>query len=187
MNANFTFKLRRGPSFEWTERNTTLLAGEPGIEIDTGKFKIGNGVTPWSGLPYFSNDQLVGAMIAAAIADATFEGVPGPPGPKGDKGDTGNTGATGSQGLQGIQGIQGNTGLQGPKGDTGNTGSQGIQGDTGSQGPQGPKGDTGSIGPQGPKGDTGDAGTSYTGPKITVSSIAPSTPSTGDVWIDTSA
>jgi hypothetical protein len=97
------------------------------------------------------------AVIAQMIADAVIDGVPGPAGPKGDKGDTG------SQGIQGIQGIQG------VKGDTGNQGIQGIQG---------VKGDTGN---------TGAPGTSYSGPAITVATAAPSTPSVGDVWIDTSA
>lgn len=67
------------------------------------------------------------------------------------------------EGVPGPQGPQGPAGPQGPKGDTGNTGA------TGAQGPQGP------------------AGTSYTGPKITVSNTAPSSPTVGDVWIDTSS
>lgn len=79
------------------------------------------------------------------------------------------TGVPGPQGPAGPTGPTGATGAQGPKGDTGNTGATGAQG---------PKGDTGA---------TGAAGTSYTGPKITVASTAPSSPSTGDVWIDTSS
>jgi hypothetical protein len=95
--------------------------------------------------------------IAQMIADAVIEGVPGPAGP---------TGATGPKGDKGD------------KGDTGSQGIQGVTGSTGATGAQGPKGDTG---------DTGPAGTSYTGPKITVASSAPSSPTTGDVWIDTSS
>lgn len=57
-------------------------------------------------------------------------------------------------------------------------------GGTGTTGPQGP---TGATGAQGPAGTNGTNGTSYTGPKITGSSTPPSSPSTGDVWIDTSA
>jgi hypothetical protein len=65
--------------------------------------------------------------------------------------------------------IDGVPGPAGPKGDKGDTGNQGIQGI------------------QGVKGDTGAPGASYSGPTITVATTAPSTPTVGDVWIDTSA
>jgi hypothetical protein len=120
MTKNFVFKLRRGSTFEWVDTNPVLLSGEPGIELDTGKFKIGNGVTPWSQLPYFSNDDLIAVMIQNAISEATIEGTPGP------------------------------------------------------------------QGPEGPPGPQGDPGIDYSGPTITVSSTAPSTPAVGDIWIDTS-
>jgi|ERR1043165_6105864 hypothetical protein len=129
MTTEYVFKLRRGSAAEWTENNPVLFSGEPGVELDTGKFKIGNGVAAWLSLPYFSNDLLVSLMISDAIEAAVLDGVPGPPGPPG---------------------------VQGPKGDTGNTGAQ------------------------------GNPGVDYTGPTITVSSTAPSSPSVGDVWIDTS-
>ena len=148
MTTEYVFKFRRGTTAEWVDSNPVLASGEPGVELDTGSFKIGNGVAAWSALPYFSNDDFVSAMIDAAIANAVLEGVPGPPGPQGPAGPTGATGP------------QGSAGAQGPKGDTGNTGA------TGAQGP---------------------AGASYTGPTITVSTTAPSTPTIGDVWIDTSS
>lgn len=48
-------KFRRGNSSEWTSSGSTVLAsGEPGFELDTGRFKIGDGVTAWSGLYYAS-------------------------------------------------------------------------------------------------------------------------------------
>lgn len=140
-------QLRRGASAEWIEKNPVLRPGEPGLESDTQKFKIGNGVTSWVDLPYFANEDVIAEMIANAV----IEGVPGPTGPTGPQGPTGLTGPTGP------------TGAQGP---TGATGAQGPTGATGAQGP---------------------AGTSYTGPTITVSDTAPSTPAVGDVWIDTSA
>jgi hypothetical protein len=36
----------------WTSVNTLLGPGEIGIESDTGRFKVGNGVTPWNSLLY---------------------------------------------------------------------------------------------------------------------------------------
>lgn len=146
----FIFQFRRGTAAQWLVNDTVLRDGEPGFVTDTNQFKIGNGVLPWSALPYFVDH----AAIAQMIADAVISGVPGPQGPAGP------TGATGA------------TGPQGPAGPTGPTGATG---------PQGPQGDVGATGPQGP------AGTSYTGPKITVSDTAPSSPTVGDVWIDTSS
>jgi hypothetical protein len=36
----------------WTAQNPVLMAGEPGIESQTGNLKIGDGRTPWNVLPY---------------------------------------------------------------------------------------------------------------------------------------
>ena len=41
-------------SANWIENNPTLLMNEIGYELDTGGYKIGDGVTPWIGLQYFS-------------------------------------------------------------------------------------------------------------------------------------
>lgn len=43
---------RRGTAAQWTSANPTLLAGEEGFETDTGKVKIGDGVTAWAALKY---------------------------------------------------------------------------------------------------------------------------------------
>ena len=45
-------QLRRGSAQEWSNVNPTLAIGELGIEIDTGRIKIGDGITPWSSLRY---------------------------------------------------------------------------------------------------------------------------------------
>lgn len=46
------FKLRRGTAYEWAEKDPILDDGEPGVESDTSRLKIGNGMTPWSLLSY---------------------------------------------------------------------------------------------------------------------------------------
>lgn len=43
-------QLRRGITSLWTSRNPTLAAGEPGVDLTTGVFKVGDGVTPWATL-----------------------------------------------------------------------------------------------------------------------------------------
>jgi hypothetical protein len=50
----YTFKLRRGTSSDWATTNPILEDGEPGIEIDTNKLKIGDGIHHWLDLGYFS-------------------------------------------------------------------------------------------------------------------------------------
>lgn len=65
---NLRFKLRRFPSIIWTARNEVLLAGEPGVETDTDRFKIGDGVTPWNDLPYYLNENAISALVAEMIA-----------------------------------------------------------------------------------------------------------------------
>lgn len=48
-----TIRLKRGTSADWTIKNPVLEQGEPGLETDTGKFKIGDGFTAWLDLDYF--------------------------------------------------------------------------------------------------------------------------------------
>ena len=45
-------QIRRDTAANWTSTNPTLASGELGVETDTGKFKIGNGSSTWTGLPY---------------------------------------------------------------------------------------------------------------------------------------
>lgn len=76
MPDKFVFRLRRGPSNIWAEKNTVLGPGEPGIEIDTGWFKIGDGVTPWNDLPYFVDRDSAGdgasdPALAAHVSSET--------------------------------------------------------------------------------------------------------------------
>jgi hypothetical protein len=47
-----TIQMRRGAAATAATDNVTLAAGEIGVETDTGKFKIGDGSTPWNSLPY---------------------------------------------------------------------------------------------------------------------------------------
>jgi hypothetical protein len=45
-------QLRRGPASDWTLYNPILSEGELGLEIDTGKLKVGDGTASWSQLNY---------------------------------------------------------------------------------------------------------------------------------------
>jgi len=92
-------QFRRGTAAQWAAANSLLAQGELGLELDTGKFKLGDGVTLWNSLSYASGPT----------------GATGPTGPAGTSGATGATGPAGATGATGA-GIQGPTGPTGPSG-----------------------------------------------------------------------
>jgi hypothetical protein len=61
---------------QWAALNPVLMTGEPGLESDTQNLKIGNGLTPWSKLPYHGCPGYWGSFwdttsqVAAAINTA---------------------------------------------------------------------------------------------------------------------
>lgn len=137
---------RRDDAATWAAVNPVLAEGEPGYEVDTGRFKVGNGLNAWSDLPYSSGIQ--GPQGEQGIQGPQGpQGVQGPDGPQGTPGESAYVLAVaggfvgteaewlislvGPQGPQGIQGLQGEQGLLGP---------EGPQGPAGPQGPQGPAG-----------------------------------------------
>jgi hypothetical protein len=73
---------RRGTAAQWISTNSgngpVLNAGEIGFEVDTNKFKIGDGVNHWVDLDYFTTDsaEAVTAEVEAAI-NALIGGAPG--------------------------------------------------------------------------------------------------------------
>lgn len=162
----YTFMLRRGTAVQWTAENPVLRPGEPGVEIDTGQFKIGNGVDRWTELPVISGS--------------------GAPGPEGDSAYevAVNNGFVGTEAawlltLKGADGAQGPQGIQGPPG------ADGVDGGQGPQGIQGAPGADGAEGPEGPQGPPGADGLDYTGPNILIQATAPADLTA--VWIDTSS
>ena len=47
-------RLRRGTEYGWNSANIILASGEPGFELDTGRLKVGDGVTAWNSLSYIA-------------------------------------------------------------------------------------------------------------------------------------
>ena len=54
---NIRIQLRNETAENWTTANPVLLKGEMGVEIDTGKTKIGNGTDDWKTLKYSGVDE----------------------------------------------------------------------------------------------------------------------------------
>jgi hypothetical protein len=103
------FKFRRDTSLNWATRNPVLASGEPGLETDTGKLKIGNGSSTWTQLGYF----------AGGGASAGYTGSQGPIGYAGSRGAAGYNGSNGTNGYTGSGGTVGYTGSLGNVGYTG--------------------------------------------------------------------
>jgi hypothetical protein len=63
---------RRGTASQWISANPKLAAGEFGFEIDTNKFKIGDGTNFWNDLEYFVDSTVVfdGSEVADLVSDA---------------------------------------------------------------------------------------------------------------------
>ena len=73
-----TIQFRRGTAAAWTAADNVLAVGEPGYETDTGKFKVGDGLTHWTDLdyiPYSIPDLVLGGITGdntGRIQDFTF-------------------------------------------------------------------------------------------------------------------
>jgi len=59
--------IRNDSAENWATKNPTLLKGELGIEINTNLFKIGDGLTAWTALPYANE---------SAPAQTTYQAIP---------------------------------------------------------------------------------------------------------------
>lgn len=67
--AYVSIQMRRDTAAAWTAANTVLKAGEPALETDTGKVKVGDGIRNWATLPYVADPQAV-SRIPPELADA---------------------------------------------------------------------------------------------------------------------
>lgn len=57
-----TIQLRRGTTAQWTDVNPVLTDGEVGWDTTVKKFKVGDGTTAWTSLPYQGDDELSGKV-----------------------------------------------------------------------------------------------------------------------------
>ncbi len=103
-------QLRNDTAANWSSvgNSLVLLRGEFAYETDTGKLKIGDGVTVWNSLPYF-----------AGGGGSSATGPTGPQGPTGQQGPQGTGAFTGPTGpiapaIQFDGGILGLTFPYGP-------------------------------------------------------------------------
>lgn len=74
MAETFRYQNRRASAATWTALNPVLLAGEIGVEKDTDRFKIGDGVTAWNDLPYYTAGDGGGTPTTAHVPLTTVVG-----------------------------------------------------------------------------------------------------------------
>lgn len=67
-------QLRRGNASEWTSANPTLSAGEAGFEIDTRRFKIGDGTTAWNSLAYYATGTITSVTGSSGLSGSASSG-----------------------------------------------------------------------------------------------------------------
>jgi len=94
-------QLRRDLSSNWNNSNPVLDQGELGVELDTNKVKIGNGVDQWTDLEYLKGD------VSTIQGPTGAAGEMGPTGPAGEMGPTGAAGTanTGDVTFDGVKVI----------------------------------------------------------------------------------
>ena len=79
MSINYVIQLKRQIAANWTQVNPILRMAEPGFESDTGKVKIGDGITRWNSLPYlvssptFDSIVLDESITNSKIADGAID------------------------------------------------------------------------------------------------------------------
>lgn len=79
MAVQTLIQVRRGTASEWTSSNPTLSAGEWGYETNTGRYKIGDGLTAWNSLRYSSLLPKTGDIVGASGVSVSFTSVTGAP------------------------------------------------------------------------------------------------------------
>jgi len=62
-------QLRRGNATQWSTQNPIIAEGELCVELDTSKFKIGDGIRPWNLLPYVDNQNKLGYLTDVIAVD----------------------------------------------------------------------------------------------------------------------
>ena len=80
--TTFRFQHRRDTAANWTSVNPVLRSGEPAMETDTGRQKMGDGVTAWANLPYVTprivpNGFAPASLVTALAGSKTVEFAPG--------------------------------------------------------------------------------------------------------------
>lgn len=79
MSVQTLIQIRRGTYSEWNSINPTLNAGEWGYETNTGRYKIGDGLTAWNSLNYSSLLPKASDIVGNSGIGISFSSITGVP------------------------------------------------------------------------------------------------------------
>ena len=68
-------QFKRASLSTWEKLDYVLDVGEPGFVKDTNQLKIGDGVTPWSQLPYIGDQSIFNALTPSGFPQMRKENV----------------------------------------------------------------------------------------------------------------
>lgn len=74
MSRNNLIQFRKGTLAQFNSANPTLASGEPGFAIDAKVLKVGDGVTPWSGLLGFSVGSGISSLNGLTASALVIDG-----------------------------------------------------------------------------------------------------------------
>jgi len=69
-------QLRHDIATNWSTANPTLLVGEFGVETDTSRMKIGDGISNWNQLPYFPPDTGTSGVFDGGTPTSNYGTIP---------------------------------------------------------------------------------------------------------------
>lgn len=62
-------RLKRLTSVQWNRADPLLESGQQGFELDTGRYKIGDGIRRWSQLDFYPRNDDIQPLIEEAVAN----------------------------------------------------------------------------------------------------------------------
>ena len=74
MSRDNLIQFRKGTLSQFNSANPTLASGEPGFAVDANVLKVGDGITPWSGLLGFSVGSGISALNGLTSSSLVIEG-----------------------------------------------------------------------------------------------------------------
>ena len=74
MARNNLIQFRKGTLSQFNSANPTLASGEPGFAIDANVLKVGDGITPWSGLLGFSVGSGITSLNGLTSSSLVIDG-----------------------------------------------------------------------------------------------------------------
>jgi hypothetical protein len=67
--ANFQIQLRNDTAANWNSSNPVLASGEMGVDINSGNYKVGDGVAHWNSLHFSGGYDFISTVSGSLQSD----------------------------------------------------------------------------------------------------------------------